>query len=340
MVTKIAIVGLGGAGKQYYDCLAELEDAEVIAGVDPKATARRAFSADNVVSLYPDVETLLDAHANELEGVIVASPHALHYRHARAALESELHVLVEKPMTVGLERGRELVDVANEMGVTLQVGYQRHFHPGFREMKGKIERGEIGEIRMFSCYIGQAWFDLNEGKWRMNPELSGGGQLFDTGSHLLETLFWVTGMTPTAVGAVVDRRGGDVDVNVAMTVKGRRNDRRIIGNISVCGDSTILYPDEDLTIWGTEGRIKYDKDGQRPQERERLQLVRGREEARITAFDSGTDWAWLTMQKSRNFVDSIQTGQEPAVTGRFALPLIGFREAARRAWQTGEWVKV
>ena len=98
----------------------------------------------------------------------------------------------------------------------LQVGYQRHFDPVFRELKRLVTGGRIGEIHAANAYLGQDWIEIQRGAWRTDPALSGGGRLYDSGSHLLDALLWTLDAEPGTVAAVTDDRGEDVDVNSAL----------------------------------------------------------------------------------------------------------------------------
>src|SRR6185312_13102682 len=91
--------------------------------------------------------------AQPLDAVIVASPHTLHFEHARAALEKGLHVLVEKPMTTNSGEAWELVRLAQERGVHLMVPYGWHYKPYIQEAKRLMDLGVVGGIQHVSVHM-------------------------------------------------------------------------------------------------------------------------------------------------------------------------------------------
>ena len=92
------------------------------------------------------------AHS-ELDGVVVASPHTLHYEHARAALEAGLHVMCEKPLTTRAADARELVRVAAERNRHLLVPYGWHHKPFIQRAKALMDDQAIGEIEFALCHM-------------------------------------------------------------------------------------------------------------------------------------------------------------------------------------------
>jgi len=210
---RVAVVGLGGLGRLQAEVCERIDGAEVVAGADVSESTRSEFEDELGVPTYDSHEALLDAEP--VDAAFIATPHTLHYEQAVAFLDRGCHVHLEKPMVVETARGVDLVERAAAAELVLQVGYQRHFHPGYRELRAAVQ-GRIGAVHMASCYLGQDWIDRQEGTWRADPALSGGGQLSDSGSHLLDALLWTTDARPETVAAVMDYQGHDVDVNSAI----------------------------------------------------------------------------------------------------------------------------
>ncbi|PSP78934.1 hypothetical protein BRC81_05520 [Halobacteriales archaeon QS_1_68_20] len=337
MSVDIAIVGTGTIGQFMGSVLADIDGATVVTGIDPDEGAREKFRSLVGATTYA---SCADWRASdpEVDGLIVASPHQLHYEHAEHAVELGCDLLVEKPMVVDPREADELLRRAEAAGVDVLVGYQRRFAPSYRELKEAVE-SELGDLRMVSATVGQGWLELNEGAWRTDRTLANGGMLFDTGAHLLETLFWTTGVTAEKVAAVADRSGTAVDVNASLSVVFRSDGRRVVGNVGICGESTDYHPDETITLWGTDGRITYRTDPRREEAVDWFRLVTGDSSFREFTFDD-TDYRDHTLSKLRNFVETIRGNEEPEVSGEFARRLVRFRHAARRAWREETTVEV
>jgi predicted dehydrogenase len=326
---RIAGVGLGDLGRFELGALSGFEGVEVVAGADPSPAAREAFVEEFDVAAYATHEDLLDAESPG--AVCVVTPHTLHYEHARACLDRGVSVHLEKPMVTDLDHARDLVRRAEENDATLAVGYQRHFDPRFRAIRRAIDEGRIGTPHAAACHLEQIWISAVEDTWRTNPALSGGGQLYDSGSHLLDALLWCTRSEPVAVAAAVDERGHDVDVNSALAATLARDGTRILASIAVTGaGQSAPDPGEGLRVWGTEGSVSFDG-------RTITVVEDGR--SRSETPEAPT-FAELTRRKLANFVGAVRGEAELAIPASDAVAVTALTEAAYRAAETGRTVAV
>jgi predicted dehydrogenase len=328
MSVRIGAIGLGALGRIDAQAYERIDDATLVAGADVAEDVRTAFADEFGVETYADYEDMLDSE--DLDAVNIVTPHTLHHEMARAALERGLHVLVEKPMVTTTADARDLVDLADERERVLQIGYQRHFHPTFVEMKRRIDAGDIGHPHMVSGHITQEWITTHQGSWRVNPDLSGGGQLFDSGSHLLDALLWVTGAEPERVAATMDYQDNDVDVNSALAVDLSRDGTPVTASVGVSGDGVNAAPDETITVVGTEGQLTY-RDGD-------LFLDDGDDRQKLAVEE--TEYGEKIRRNLANFVDAILGEAEPAVPGEFGVRVTALTEAAYEADERGERVAV
>lgn len=327
-------IGLGGLGQLELEVLSTLDGVEVVAGTDVSGDARAVFEREYDAPAYDDHEAMLAEHAGEMDVALIVTPHTLHYEQARACLEAGVHVYLEKPMVTDVADAVDLVSLANERELQVQVGYQRHFHPGFTEVKRLIDSGRIGDVHTVNAYLGQDWIGLQEGTWRVNPALSGGGQLYDTGSHLLDVLLWMAGATPKRVTAQMQFDRPRIDVNSALTIELGRDDGSdpILAGVTISGNGVDLQPAEGYAIWGTEGRITFDGS--------RINLAEREAAIYESTIDTRTDFTSLTSAKLGNFLRSVAGEAEPAVPGEFGLQVTALTEAAYRADETGRRIDV
>ena len=142
----IALVGYGYWGPNLLRNYMDLPEAEVkwVCDADPEAL-RRAQSRYASVPVTTNYEQVLSDPA--VEAVLVATPISTHHALARAALEAGKHVFVEKPMTHDVASSRDLVELADQTGLTLMVGHTFVYSPPVRVVQGLIDSGELGEIR-------------------------------------------------------------------------------------------------------------------------------------------------------------------------------------------------
>jgi predicted dehydrogenase len=326
-VFSIGIVGVGLLGRAIGGQFMARPDAHVAALTDV-SDAARAEGGDALAvpgaSRYADYEAMLDAES--LDGVVITTPHALHYDQVGAALDRGLHVLCEKPLVLEVDQAVELRERADEVGLVLMVGFQRHQDSAFR---GARERyGPDGpEIDWITAEITQPWFESFGGSWRTNTELSGGGFLVDTGRHVVDALLWVTGLTPVAVTADMRFREEGVDERATVHVEFEEG---ATADISVFGDAPAVR--EAHHVWDAEGAAYVEGRG-----------WGGR--SLTTIDDEGTEHTPLLDRnaepnKAEAFLDCVETGEDPPATPTDAVRVTAVIEAAYESAETGERVAV
>lgn len=324
---RVGSLGLGTLGRTECSAYTQLGGIELVAGADVSQNARDAFVEEFDRPVYEEYEDMLNGE--DLDAVNIVTPHTLHYNQAKAALERDLHVFLEKPMVTSVADAQDLISLAEERDRVLQIGYQRHFDPAYISIKNVLESGEIGDPHMVASYLGQKWIDRHEDSWRTNPELSGGGQLYDSGSHQLDSLLWVTDAKPVSVAATMDTQGYDVDINSALAATLDRNGDTLTASIGVTGDGISIS--ESLIIWGTEGRIQYE-DGTA------IKIETENETRKIELEE--LDYMDLTLRKLEDFRDAINTDRECAVPGDYGLHVTTLTEAAYEAWESNQTVYI
>ncbi|WP_152040412.1 Gfo/Idh/MocA family protein [Salinigranum salinum] len=336
-----ACIGLGDLGRLEASVLDSLDGVRLVGGADPAPAARNQFEAELGCPAYETVDDLLGNETVDL--VTIVTPHTLHYEQARECLSRDVHVHLEKPMVTDLAHADDLVERANAHDCVLAVGYQRHFDPRFREIRRLVGAGRIGTPHMAVAHLEQEWIRWTQHQWRSNPELSGGGQLYDSGSHLLDVLLWTLRADPVSVTATVDRRGHGVDVNSALTVtlepregaesgrEGSASAGTITASVGVSGAGTsIPDPGESFQIWGTDGTVAFDGE---------TITVR---EAGMTYESTPTplDFEELTRRKLGNVVEAIDDEAELVIPASDGRRVVALTEAAYEAAERGERVAV
>lgn len=258
---RIGIIGCGGIAIYHLSNLVAIPEARVVALSDINPAAR-----DKVLSHVPAVKTapfyenyvkMLDEV--EMDAVEILTPHALHYRQIVESLERGLHVLVEKPMVCNTEQALEVVRKAEASGKVVMVSYQRHLMGRFKLAKQLIAEGRIGKVMFIQAFLAQNWASFTRGTWRQDPKLSCGGQLIDSGSHILDFILWATGLTPEEVYAYSDNLGTPVDVNTAIALRFKEGAE---GCISIIGDSPVDFM-ESYIFLGNRGVVTLDERGLR-----------------------------------------------------------------------------
>jgi len=188
--SRVGIVGAGLIGRKRADALSSNDLLVGIYDIDEKAA--RSFSEEYSTQSIPSTLELSESVGHG--GIIViATRHSSLVSEARIALGSGCHVLIEKPAARNSSELEELVALADEKKLLLRVGYNHRFHPGIKHLKHLIDLGDYGNVQLVRARYGHGGRIGYEKEWRADRELSGGGELLDQGSHLLDLCQYLVG---------------------------------------------------------------------------------------------------------------------------------------------------
>ncbi len=259
---RVGLIGCGAAASWHASVLAGMDEVQVVGLVEPNEAnlermRKRVPSLANAPAFAESGELY---RAVEVDAVTIVTPHTLHYPQILEALEHGAHVLVEKPMVCDPAHAREIEARASASGLTVMVNYQRRLDPAYNYVRDAIANGDIGELRTVSINCGQSWDKYTREGWRQVPELSGGGMLMDTGSHMVHVLLWLADQQPARVTARVDYLGRPVDINSYTTITFADGAQ---GQLTVLGDLPATWI-ESVFVAGTEGVLRYENDPTRP----------------------------------------------------------------------------
>jgi predicted dehydrogenase len=248
---RVGIIGCGGNMRGAHIPRVKADrDVTLVSAADPvKAQAEALMERyGDDVPYYENWKKMLGTE--DLDAVLISSPHSTHYAQVRAALQKGLHVLCEKPLTTASRHSRTLIALAKQKKRYLQVSYQRNCYPPHVYARALIRKGKIGELRGVVSYVTQNW--QRTSGWRLDPELSGGGMFMDTGSHLVASTLWITGLEPVEVSAFMDNAGKRVDINAVVNIRFRNG---AVGTLNTFGNAS--RHDERIAIHGSTGCIVF-----------------------------------------------------------------------------------
>ena len=274
---RIGLIGCGGIARRHAQSLAAAGGAELAAMCDVDTAIMERFIADHVPdaprpALFTDQQALYAE--SDLDGVVIATPHSMHCEHASRALAAGCHVLVEKPMVTSVADAYALRDRVAAAGKLLLIGYNTPCTPTFQRLRSIVRSERLGPLEMVTGYLTQPWMKLTSGArrpgaqpWRRDPALAGGGQAYDSGAHLLNSLIWTLESSPTEVYAMVDCKGMPVDINSALVARFQSVLATIVisGNCPAAGSGMeFIFAGGRVSIDGWTGAWMraYDGDGE------------------------------------------------------------------------------
>ena len=204
---RIGVIGLGNMGAAHLSYIPGLDNAVLSAVCDIDSAKTDKYAKEHKVPGYTSSDEMLNAKV--ADAIIVATPHYDHPPIGIKALETGHHVLVEKPIAVGVKAARQLIDAAAKYPKQkFGIMYNQRSNPIYQQLRSLIADGELGEITRVTWLITdwfRTWSYYASGGWRATWAGEGGGVLINQCPHNLDLIQWITGMMPnriTAVGSI------------------------------------------------------------------------------------------------------------------------------------------
>lgn len=256
---RAGFIGCGGMAQHHIRAMLKQNNGtQIVALCEPSAkaytaTARILRRAGREVPLnQPDWRQFIAEYRDQLDAVFIVTPHVYHFEQAKACLEAGLDVLLEKPMVMTAAEAQLLIEVRDRTGKQLVVAFQGSLSPQVREAVRMLRAGELGSVLNINAMVWQNWEALTEGTWRQQPELAGGGFLFDTGAHMLNTVSDLVGEDFVEVSAWMDNRSRPVDI--LAVVIGRLKSGTLV-TMNACG-AAIPSCHSDIRLFCTHGILR------------------------------------------------------------------------------------
>jgi predicted dehydrogenase len=234
---KLAILGCGGMAGGHARRFAAHPDVDVVALCDVNEEIVNGFIERNLKEYEPKPQVFTDAAQMyaiaKPDAVVIVTPHTMHFEHAMQALEAGCHILMEKPMVTDSGQAHELAKKVEETGKVFVIGYNTPCTPVFSYIRDAIRSEKFGKLELVSGWLSQDWRRATIGTWRQKPELSGGGQMYDSGAHLFNSLVWTVEQPVEAVQAFVDNMDTPVDINGTANIRFKNG---VLATIMISGN--------------------------------------------------------------------------------------------------------
>ncbi len=259
--TRIAVIGCGGMARTHVTQMLEHPETNQVVVVsepspDAYAALEKLFAKAGLTPPpnQPDLTCLLDEYAGKLDAAFIITPHVYHHQQAKLCLEAGLDVLLEKPMVVHADEALDLIATRDRTGRYLVVAFNGSLSPRIRKATALLRSGEFGPILSIAAAVWQNWGTSTNGSWRQIPEIAGGGFMFDTGAHMLNTIADLAGEDFVEVAAWLDNYKRPVDMIGA--VMGRLASGALV-TMQACGE-TIHTWSSDIKVFCPGAIIRTD----------------------------------------------------------------------------------
>jgi predicted dehydrogenase len=184
--TRIGFAGAGWIGRQRMEAIVQSGHGVAAVICDPVAEAR--LLACGSAPGAEEVCTFGELLDRELDGIVIATPSALHAEQAIAALERGIAVFCQKPLARTAAEARAVIAAARAANRLLAVDFSYRYTRGMQAVRDLVQRGELGAV-----YAADLEFHNGYGPdkpWFYDPALAGGGCLMDLGVHLVDLALW------------------------------------------------------------------------------------------------------------------------------------------------------
>lgn len=225
MNLRLGIIGAGLKAAEYARGWAAMPDVDIAALAEIDSASRRRLSDICAAAgrprpaEYTSDKAMLEAQRGRLDAVYVSTPHVFHAANALAVLDAGLDLLLEKPMVTTVAEAQALVDAEKRSARTIVIAYQGGLSPLIHDTLARARRGEFGDLVSISASIWEGWARSYAGHWKQNPSISGGGFMFDTGAHMMNTVCLLADTEFERLCAFTNHRGIDVDLVCAVAAR-------------------------------------------------------------------------------------------------------------------------
>jgi UDP-N-acetyl-2-amino-2-deoxyglucuronate dehydrogenase len=354
---RMAVIGCGVIGREHAASIARLApDAELVLTADEIPGRARELAALHGAEAAGSVAEALTRP--DIDAVAVCTPSGTHADLAVAALDAGKHVVVEKPLDVGVAAALRVAEAERRSGRTATVISQHRFDAASRIVRQAAGDGRFGRLTSGTASIAwwrsQGYYD--SGDWRGTWGLDGGGALMNQGIHTIDLLVWMLGR-PVEVFAWTDRlahRGIEVEDTAVATI------RFAGGALGVVHGTTAAYPGltARLQIHGDRGsavidddRLAYfhaaadDRDGEAAAygaggDTNQAALVLPGDAPSATAGSDPAALSGAHTLQYRDFLDAVAEGRPPLVTVAEAVRTLRVVRAIYDSAATGRPVPV
>ncbi len=191
---RLGVIGAGNISGAHIKVAPLIADqVKIVALADPAlAPLARQSARFHIDRIYSNIDEMLAA--DDIDGVVICTPHHTHAKLAIAAAKTGKHVLVEKPMACSADECHAMIDAADCAGVRLMVGQCQRYDPAYRGLRRAVHAGELGCIRAARIETMQnAAAFVPAGHWYRDGSLAGGGIVISVAIHKIDLLRYLIG---------------------------------------------------------------------------------------------------------------------------------------------------
>ena len=369
---RIGMIGSGASGRAhllgfhgipyYYGLPADT--VRVVGVATSRAETAQAAAREIGCEFWTDDYHELIAR-DDIDVVAIATPNNVRVDVVLEAAAAGKHIFCEKPLARTVTEARRMVEAVEAAGVTAQVNFNFRFYPAVQRARRLVEEGFLGQVSTYrGTFYRSSYIDPQKPlSWKLQHEQSGGGALYDLGSHTLDMATFLLGeveavfaVTETFIRERPVRKGaaetGVVDVDDVALLE-LRMASGALGSIQTTRLATGVTNELSLEIFGERGALRFDSHdpswlwaysrdeaGSPVEGFHRVQTGGGfaGQLAPDATMPPGIVETFAASQYA--FLRAIEEGREPTPSFREALHVQAIMQAAQQSAAEGRWVRV
>ena len=338
---NVGIIGLGRWARVLTRAAQPSDRIRIVAGYSRSEDKRKAFAQEFGVAPAASMEALLADP--KIQGCILTVPNEQHLPVALAVAQAKKHIYTEKPIANTLENGLRIAALEKEYGVTVTVGHSARLMAGLREIRKRIDAGELGRVAFIEAnFSNERALELTPQTWRWYKDKAPGGPLSQLAIHQFDVVHYLGGAIAevSSMASKLSPVGAEVDDQSMTLLKFADGKVAYVGScwtspgiycVRVFGSKGLMHFEIDFGTWDTPDKIH---------ESATLYIQRGkdgyarREELKIAKSD-------MFRAELEMFADSIASNKPAELSadnGNVALAVV--YAALRSLERNGQAVKI
>ncbi|NLN20350.1 MAG: Gfo/Idh/MocA family oxidoreductase [Firmicutes bacterium] len=204
---RIGIIGTGGIAGSHVRYLKTIPGVRIVGGADIVPGKAEAFFKRWEIPEAKAFEDYRELLEEDIDAVCICTYNVAHYQPTMDSLAAGKHVLLEKPMSVTLEEGIDMVRAARKSGKILSIGFQSRWDPAIIKAREIVQSGQLGQV--YYVETGGGRRRGIPGRTFVFKETAGGGAMLDIGCYSIDTAMYVLGHPkPLTVSAYLSNHFG------------------------------------------------------------------------------------------------------------------------------------
>ena len=245
----LALIGCGGIAQTHLEAIAKVPGVSLAAVYDPNSIAAQAAAGRYQCSSAQNIEEIWSDRS--IRAVLICAPPKFHFDLMKKAIESDKHVLCEKPFTTNVKEAEEIKRLSAAKGKLVMMASKFRFVQDVIEARKFVQSGVIGDV-ILSEVIFCSVVDMSS-RWNSDSQVAGGGVLIDNGSHAVDVIRYLVGPIKS-VYAQAGKRTQPLKVEDTARLHFETDDH-IVGMVDLSW-SLYKHTPNFVNIFGTLGTIE------------------------------------------------------------------------------------